>query len=274
MGRLQQGMVLLGALTFSGCISLTTVVHVQPDGSGTVTQTTVLQPAMVEMLSGFAAMGQQEPGAKPPDLFPEKDLRSKAAQMGPGVTFVSSRKIKDARGEGVEAVYAFKDVSTLRIQEKPSPPSGGMPAPAEAEGDTGPKFSFQHLPNGHALLTIIPEKGKKTKEPAKEKAAERTSKEPPSPEQMAQVKKMLKGMHIAIEVDAGKKLVRTNSPYVNGNRVTLLDLDFEALLTNPDKLRELVAMGQPESLEEAKKALQGVPGIKIALEPKIEIEFE
>ena len=58
-----------------------------------------------------------------PELFNEKDARSRAAKMGEGVSFVSSRKIKLEGMEGQEATYAFRDMTKLKLSEKPETPS-------------------------------------------------------------------------------------------------------------------------------------------------------
>ena len=263
----------LMALALSACMSVTTTIKLKTDGTGTVTQRMVMSPAMAEMMAGLAAMGAEE---GQPALFPEAKLRAQAAEMGPGVTFVSSKKIKDGSGEGVEAVYAFKNIDTLKVEQKPTPPVEGAQSKGESEA---PEFHLAHLPNGHAQLTVVfpepkgkPSAGEKDESGAdKDKTAE---KKKPSAKEMQQAKEMLKGLRIGLYLDAGKKVVKTNSPYLEGNRVTLMELDFEALLSDEKKLQKLMAVEGENSIEAVKQALEGIPGIKVHLDRKITIEFE
>jgi hypothetical protein len=263
------------ALALSACISVTTTIKLKTDGSGTVTQRMVMSPEMAEMMTGLAAMGAEE-GAAAPELFPEEKLRSQAADMGPGVTFVSSKKIKDKSGEGVEAVYAFKSIDTLKVEQKPTPPVEGAQTKGESEA---PDFHLTHLPNGHALLTVVfPEPKKQASSDEKGKAAAgkkpKAEKKKPSAKEMQQAKEMLKGLRIGLYLDAGKKVVKTNSPYLDGNRVILMELDFEALLSDEKQLKKLMAVEGENSIEAVKQALKGIPGIKVHLDRKITIEFK
>ncbi|PYV87955.1 MAG: hypothetical protein DMG05_16515 [Acidobacteria bacterium] len=125
------------ALGMTGCVSSDTLIKLNPDGSGTVIQKTLMN---VEMLAQMNAMMQgiaKQTGAfesgkdsTVPELFSESQIRRMAAKMGEGVTFVSSRKIKAEQVEGFEATYAFKDITKLRISQKLGPPGPNEPGTA------------------------------------------------------------------------------------------------------------------------------------------------
>jgi hypothetical protein len=274
MRRVQLLTVLAAALTLPACISMTTVIKVKKDGSGTVTQKMVMQPAMAQMMAGMAAMGAEE-GAPPPELFPEKELRAKAAKMGPGVELVSSRKIEGAEGTGVEAVYSFKDIRTLQVEQKPTPPMEGVSSKGESEA---PQFALTQLPNGNAQLVVnFPEPkgegGAEAKGEKGEKGEKGGPAEKPNAQQMAQAKQMLKGLRIGLYVDAGQKVVKTTSPYLEGNRVTLMEIDFESLLGDEQKLQQLMATEDQGSMEAAKKILKDFPGVKVNVDRQVTIEY-
>src|SRR6185436_3467425 len=91
------------------------------------------------------------------------------------------------------------------------------------------------------------------------------------PEEMAMMKQMFKGMRILMAVDVEGKVVKTNSPYVEANRVTIIDFDFEKLLENPN-LKSLDPIFEG-SLDDARKSLKGVKGIKMQLDPEVNVEF-
>jgi hypothetical protein len=67
------------------------------------------------------------------------------------------------------------------------------------------------------------------------------------------------------------RLVRTSSPYVTGQRVTLVDVNADSLLGDDTLLQRLQAARTPD---EAKTILKSVPGLQINLDPEITIEFE
>jgi hypothetical protein len=157
------------------------------------------------------------------------------------------------------------------------------PKPAAALGAAGAgasskdalKFHFKRLPNGNAVLTVV-------LPPPKPEAPKKQAETPPPPvsaeasaEQMAMVRQMFKGLNMGITVDVEGKVVKTNSPYVEGSKVTLMDIDFDPLLSDAEGFKSL-----NEKMEAAKgddlktmEVLKGIKGLKITTEPEISIEF-
>ena len=85
------------------------------------------------------------------------------------------------------------------------------------------------------------------------------------------LKPMLAGVRLTIAIEPAGRLVRTNSPYVTGQRVTLVDVLIDSLLNDDTLLQRLQAARTPD---EAKTILKSVPGLKVNLDPEITIEFE
>jgi hypothetical protein len=148
-------------------------------------------------------------------------------------------------------------------------------AGAGASSQDALKFRFNRLPNGNAILTVVLPPPKP--EAPKQQAA--TPPPPASPEasaqQMAMVKQMFKGLHMGITVDVEGKVVKTNSPYVEGSKVILMDIDFDPLLSDEAGFKALsgkmeTAMGDDRKTMEA---LKGIKGLKITTDPEISIEF-
>ena len=83
------------------------------------------------------------------------------------------------------------------------------------------------------------------------------------------MKKLFDGLKVAIDVDVLGTIVKTNSPYVQGSRVTLLEMDFSQLLANEQLLSQI---GEPGSIEEAKQMLKDVKGFKVNLDREVTIE--
>ncbi len=81
---------------------------------------------------------------------------------------------------------------------------------------------------------------------------------------------LLAGARILIGVEPAGQVVRTTSPFVDGARVTLLDVNLDQALANQTLITQVQAAKTPE---ETKAALTGVPGLRIVLEREVTIEF-
>ena len=69
----------------------------------------------------------------------EADAAAAADRFGTGVTFVSATPIKGAEGDGIEAIYAFKDVNQLGLGASPAQLPMGDPS----MGTGGPPIEFR-----------------------------------------------------------------------------------------------------------------------------------
>ena len=255
-------LVLAVAVMSGACFQFSTVLTLKADGSGTIDQRLLFTQAAVAQLRQFAALGG---GGQEFDPLSEKQVRDAATTMGQGVTYVSSTVIDSSEGVGRDIKYAFTDINQLSLSQAPPPP-GGMPiAPPTSESGDRVAFKLTRQPDGHSLLTIsvpqLPIGGNNAS----------LSANTPSAEQIAMLKPMFAGAHLAIAVEPSGRLVRTSSPYVTGQRVTLLDVNVDSLLNDDTLLPRLQAAGTPA---EAKAILKAVPGLKINLDPEITIEFE
>jgi hypothetical protein len=89
----------------------------------------------------------------------------------------------------------------------------------------------------------------------------------------AMMKMMLKGMHFAVKIDFNGDIVETDATNVDGNTVTLLEMDFEAIVDDAEKLSALNTK-QPKGIEEVKELLKDVEGLKFELQEEVEVRFE
>lgn len=261
--------VLVAAAFASACITSTTTVKVKPDGSGTVEQTMLVNTAMIEQLGTMISsqMGgtskTTSKSANPfEDAFNEDKMKAEIAKMK-GVRLVSRTPIKQNGLEGVKVVLAFDDVNQLVLDEN-----------VGSKGSDPMRVSLKKNAAGASVLTIqFPDKpgGEAPKDQAKAK------KSAPKPEDLAMAQMFFKGFRVQMAVEVQGTLIRTSSPYVAGNTVTLLDLDMEKLFANPAALSSLddLPFGPGMSVTEARAALakSGVQGIKIN-DPTVTIEFK
>jgi hypothetical protein len=189
--------------------------------------------------------------------------------MGSGVTYVSSTPIANGDAQGRAIVYAFTDINQVRISQQPPAP-GGMtvraPGVNTADG-AAVTFALARQPDGNLLLRIIVPT---PKVPPADTAPPAGSGSRSSPQQVAMIKQLIAGAHLSIAVEPSGRLVRTSSPFVEGQRVTLLDLDLDEATKDEAVVSRLQGV---RSVDDAKAALKDLPGVKINFDPEITIEF-
>jgi hypothetical protein len=255
--------LVLGAASASACFQMTTVLKVNGDGSGTISHRMVYTRAALAQLKSFAALGAG--GGRSADPLSEQQARDITASIGPGVTYVSSELVTTPTGQGRDALYAFTDVSTLRISTQPAAPAGinltvqGVSTqPSASESIT---FTMTHEANGDAMLHIhVPEPNYLDFFGSPQAAG-----------QIGMIKTMLAGARVLLAAEPAGTLVRTSSPFVDGPRVTLLDIDLDTVLADETLLPRIQAVAATP--KEAKAVLLAAKGLKINLDPEITIEF-
>lgn len=277
---------LAGAVLLPACIKDETVIKLKPDGSGTIEKTTTMSKEMFKQLEDMMkGMGGEEGGKdgapKAKEPFSEAEAKEDAAKMGEGVTFVSWEKVETETGIGQKAVYAFTDISKVVLNQGPKNPQEGM-GPGGGEEKKKEPITFKFEGGATSKLTVVfpqqPEKaegeGEATPPEGEGEATppEGEQKEP-DPAELEQMKMFFKDMKISIVVEAGTEVVTTNSLFVDGARVTLIEMDFGALMDNMDKLKEM-AKAKPKTMEETKELLKDVPGFKVNPDQEITIEFK
>jgi hypothetical protein len=254
--------ILAGALISTACFQMTTVLKVNGDGSGTIDHRMVYTKAALAQLKQFAALGGGRGSADP---LSEQQARDMTASIGPGVTYLSSELITTPLGQGRDAIYAFTDVRTLRISTQPAAPGGisiktqGFNTqPSASESIT---FTMTREPGGNAILHIhVPEPNYLD-----------FFGSPNAAGQIGMVKTMLAGARVQLAAEPAGVLVRTSSPFVEGQRVTLLDIDLDTVLADETLLPRIQAVAATPA--EAKAVLLSAKGLKINLDPEITIEF-
>jgi hypothetical protein len=215
-------------------------------------------------LRAFTILG----GGSGRDVDPtsEEQARSLAAAIGPGVAYVSSTPVKTATAQGRDALYSFTDITQLRISEQPQMP-GGLSVRAQGLTTDPITFALTRRPDGVASLKIlVPRPSVLPFGPSG--TTTRTSSA--GPDQIAMFKQLLAGARLSVAVEPAGHVVATSSPYVDGDRVTLIDVDVDEAMKDPTVVERLRSS---TTLEEAKGVIAGVPGLKIILDPEITIEF-
>jgi hypothetical protein len=190
MKLLRLSLALMAAVGMVGCVDTSTVVTVNPDGSGTIAVREYFSPQMLEMMDSMttamqgmmegmadgmaSAMGdetnaprttvkQAEPKTAKPATpantdFISQCIENSAAEFGPGVKLLKNEKRTNASGwKGYAADYAFADVTQLQIPRK-SKSSGGEGGMSMDSGNSATPYRFEFVKGPTATLKLVPQK--------------------------------------------------------------------------------------------------------------------
>jgi hypothetical protein len=258
-------MLVVGVVT-SGCLNSTSLIRIKPDGSGTIEQTMLVNPAALKgLMAGMGASAGQAPGA---GILNEAEFKRAGERMG--VRPVSLTPMKQGAFEGAKAIYAFDDITKVRIDQDPQVAGAAKGPFAAAAGSNPIQFKFARQGPGAVLTISVNEKA----------AAEATAKaqDAPSlgtidPAMMQMIKTMFDGFRVTIDVEVDGKIVKTNADYVNGSRITLLEVDMNSVFQDEAKLSALQSKIKPGiSLAELRPYLKDIKGVKFN-HPTVTIEF-
>ena len=90
---------------------------------------------------------------------------------------------------------------------------------------------------------------------------------------MMMMQQMFKDMKISLAIEVAGRIVQTNAEYKDASRVTLMEMDFNKVLGNPEKFKAL-SQAQPKTIEEAKALVKGTEGIKAETQPVVTVKFQ
>lgn len=266
--RLLRALLLVAtSATLAGCLNSATLIKVKPDGSGTIEQTLLVNTgAMKAMMPGM-----NQPGV-PGTGINEADLKRAAERMGKGVRLVSAEPAKSGTFEGTKAIFAFDDINQVQVSQDPSlsGSSDGVFNSAAPPPESPVRFSLQK--NGATSVLTVQFQDKPM--PERSTDAPRGGPDLTDPTVLNMVKTMFDGFKVNIDLEVLGSIVKTNAEYVNGSRITLLEMDLAQLFQDQEKLKALQGkIGPGASLSEVKPYLRDVKGIKVD-GPTVTVEFK
>jgi hypothetical protein len=257
--------VLCVALSCPACLRSTTVITVRPDGSGLIDQELGMNPQAMAMLKGFAGPANEpKGGVTASEIFSLEQAKKMGDEIG--ARFISGEPVKTAELEGYRARYAFDDITKLKVKmNQEAAAMTGASHGTEAQ----PPFGFDFSKGGSSsTLTIRMPQQTPGKSPLSQLTMPGTS--PDSAQQnqqaLAMAKAMMKGLFVDVSLAVDGHVLKTNAPYVNGSRITLMQMDFDKILENEAALLKLQQATDP-------KLLKDIPGLKMVTDPKVTIEF-
>lgn len=275
MKRLIIYALVLFLTTICGCFEVTTEIKVKKDGSGTVTETVMISKEVLKGLNElFGSLGGAKSKKKKDEIviYNKKELKAEAKNYGEGVKYKSSRKLKEKDREGYRVVYAFQDINQLNLNQNPgdrAPKSPGEKTTSVREEIT---FNFEKGPLATLLINFPKAKSESKKEKVKKKKSKKKDKKI-TEQELKETKQILKDMRISISVYPQGEIVQTNAMYVDGQKITLMEIDFNELIADAARFKEFVKK-EPETLEEAKKILKKLKSVKLDLNDQIIVKFK
>ena len=255
------------SIWLAGCLNSSTLIKVKPDGSGTVEQTMLMNTAALKgMMAGADAKGQMKDTP-----FSEAEIKRNIERLGKGVRFVSSTPMKEGGFEGTKVVYAFDDINQISVDQDPNiggASDGKLSGTAKASNPVKFKLTRE---GGTSVLTVNFEEAAAKEIQAPDKPAGEPGKIDPS--MMPMLKAMFQGFKVAIDLEVEGKIVKTNADYVNGSRITLMEIEMAGLFEDEAKLRELqTKIGPGASLASIRPLLKDVKGVKVN-HPVVTVEY-
>ena len=201
----------------------------------------------------------------------EAEFKRTAERMG--VRPVSLTPLKEGGFEGSKSMFAFDDITKVRVDQDPQMTGSSSGTFAQPPSSNSPiKFAFAQ--SGRQLGADRSRSTRTTAAPGtKPEAGAKPTIEKIDPAMMQMVKTMFQGFKVLIDVEVEGKIVKTNADYVNGSRVTLLEIDMATLFENEAALTALQSkVGPGASIADVRPYLKDVKGVKIN-NPVVTIEF-
>ena len=252
-------LVLAATTSLTACLNSTTLVKLKPDGSGTVEQTTLVNMAAIKGMAG---------GQSSAPMTSREELERTAARMGKGVRLLSTEPVKGANGfEGTKAIFTFDDINLVEVSQDPN-----MGASGGGKSESPVKFNFTRNGATSTLTINIADRPGSGKPPEPSTPTEMP--DLTNPMIMGMIKSMFQGFKVNLDLEVVGSIVKTNAEYVDGPRITMLEMDMASLLADEAKLKALQGKISPDaSFSDIKPYLKDIKGIKID-GPSISVEFK
>jgi len=291
---------ILMVVFLSGCIQDNIVIHIKPDGSGTIEETSLLSNSMIDIMEsitgGMAGSVNQkvdqdnkdaakgDPKKEEKKIHDEimaklvKDAADRAETFGAKVKFISAKPVKTDTGSGYTAIYAFQDINLVKVNQNPSEKVDLQGAEKNDSSSKQESLLFKFTKGSPSRLVVtFPAKkdvaGDKSSAPDSTKDIEGKSNRESDAQSMEMTKKLFQDMKLRISLQFEGTIVNTNATFRDGSTVTLMEMDFGKIINNA-KLFNQLAAAKPQSIEETKALVKSIEGLKIETNNPVTVEFK
>ncbi len=265
---------LISLVFLSGCIDYSSTVKLNKDGSGTIEETVLMSNMMTQMMKSFSQSSNDSTSNQNEfSLLDEDQLIQQAKEMGNGVKFLNAEEVTLDGKEGYKAYYSFDNIESLKLSDNPQEkiPADDMMMEEETE-ETPENITFSFTKGNPASLEIIfPQEDENTEEvmDSLDLGIDSTD------AQMMgeQMKMFMKDFRVSMKLQVNGDIEETNAEYVDGNTITMFEMDFATLMKFPEKYEKFQKIN-PNSIYEIKDLLGDVPGFKLELNRKVYVKFD
>jgi len=267
--------VLAGLITltlFSGCLQVATKVNLNQDGSGTIEETVLMKTEFIDMMREFIVAFDSSK-TEEFNMFNEDRLKSRVSDFGEGVKYVSGESFSTDGYEGFKALYSFTDINNIKLNPSPENkvPFGEDATESEDTMVNNDFIKFKFSKGNPALLEVDFPKPEDNGSSDMEDTSEYEDSTFQNQE-LEKITDMFNGLKISAIINFNNNIDETDASFVEGNTVTLLEVDFTELIKNKEVMKNLEKK-KPESMEEFKEVVGDAKGIKIEFKDKITVKF-
>lgn len=254
------------ALFTTSCFEQSAVIRLNKDGSGTITETTLLSAEASAMLEGMAAQGGG--GEDPLAKMADKELAEKyAKKLGEGVEVEKAGKVEKGGKKGVEVVYKFKDINKVSFVM-----GGSM---VEASKAMAPEGAEVNTPDQKPVTFKYADKVLTVTNPPNKPAAKPEGEEKPEIDaaQLEMAKGMFKDMRMTFKVEITDGIAESTATHVDGNNVIMSDVEFAKLIEDPEKLKKVMELND-EGPAAVAALFKDTPGVKFESKEEVTVKVK
>ncbi len=256
---------------FTGCLKVNTTINLNSDGTGTIEETVYMKSEILDMVRQFASAFNEESDQQQFSFYKEDEQKKKAIEYGEGVAFLRGEVISETRWEGYRVFYSFTDVNKLKLDPSPDNKVNIGDAPEEQVESARQFITFNFSKGNPSELKItFPQPDFDN---SLEKENIETAESDTTDEGMTEMfKRMFDGMRISMNVNINGDISETNASFIEGNNITLMDIDFANLIMNEDAIKKMESK-KPESIEEFREMTKDIDGIIIEFNDVVKVKF-
>ncbi len=282
-GGLRLGLALLLAVASGACVEFEQLIKVNKDGSGELIRSVRISESFVETMS---QEGPEPSAAEVEEGLAqmEEAFKSDPGTLGAGVRFVDVETIPAAEGSklplaGFVFRYEFDDISSLDFSALPDMGQAGGMAGGEGETSDEDRLAFRFSSKGKkstvsAVFFESEEQMRAEFEDLDMSEAVESGTDEMADAMLEMMKEMLAGFRIKVAMEVAGKVTSTNAAVIDGNTVTLIEVDFDRLFEQEDKLAGLQGLEGEPSLAQLGLVLQDVDGLTFPMTPEVSVEFK
>ena len=272
-------LMIISALLMSSCFEVAVEIKLNRDGSGILKQKILFSEMMIAQMTGFAqSFSESEETSGEQSLYDEEKLKAEASSFGEGVEFLSGSEITENGKTGYEALYRFNDIRKIKISSNPES-NIDMPASEGEKDNDFYEFDFIEKNDISRLTVIMNEAEEKTGDEAENVTGELSSRSENNAESadideasMEMMKQFFSGMKFSYKVNINGKITDTDALHKDGSSVTLIEIDFDRIMENPEAFAELENLQEGSQIETV-KAMKDLEGIKAEMKDRIYVDF-